>query len=68
VGSQTASAPAKASAIEQINDSLLLQNEMMFKEILMNEQILTLGAISLSQTINSKAALDLMEQLKNGGR
>lgn len=58
--------PSKADSLEKINENILLQNEMLMKEILMGEQTLILDSITLAQKANSKDMVKLMEDLRRG--
>ena len=58
--------PSDNDALEKVNDSLLLGNEMLMKEALMNEQLITLEAISVAQMANSAEMIRLMERLRRG--
>lgn len=65
-GNDFISNPSKADSLEKINDSVLLQNEMLMKEILINEQLIVMDSIALSQKANSKDMIELMEDLRRG--
>lgn len=59
-------APSNTDINEKILESATLQNEMLFKEILMNEQILSMQAIALAQKANSREMVRLMTELRRG--
>jgi hypothetical protein len=67
VGNSFIAEPAAGDAVDKIFDSMLLQNELMLKEYLMGEQILSMEAISLAQKVNSKQMIDKLEKLRRAG-
>lgn len=58
--------PSKTDAMEKINEGILLQNEMLMREYLMNEQTIALEAISLVQKVNSPEMVKMMERMRRG--
>lgn len=58
--------PSKGDALEKINDNLMLQNEMLFREILLNDQSIILESISIAQKANSLDMIELMTDLRQG--
>lgn len=67
VGNSFIAEPASGDAIDKIFDSMLIQNELMLKEYMMGEQILSMEAISLAQKVNSKQMIDKLEKLRRSG-
>lgn len=59
-------APSNGDLNDKIIESVTLQNEMLFKEALMNEQLLSMQAIALAQKANSKDMVELMTALRRG--
>tara|TARA_Y100001963_G_C6787237_1_gene453513 strand:- start:705 stop:2354 length:1650 start_codon:yes stop_codon:yes gene_type:complete len=59
--------PASGDAMDKIFDSMILQNELMLKEYMMGEQMLSMDAISLAQKVNSKYMIDKLEKLRRAG-
>lgn len=58
--------PSKPDALEKINESLALQNDMMVREIIRNDQSIILDAISVAQKANSPEMIELMSNLRRG--
>lgn len=65
-GNDFVTSSSQGDLTEKMTESLALQNEMLLKEILMNEQMLSMEAISLAQKANSKQVVDLMTDLRKG--
>ncbi len=67
-GNDFIASPTKGDALGKINETLILQSEMLLREYLMNEQSLALESISLSQKVNSPEMVKLMSDLRRGKR
>lgn len=65
-GNDFVTSSSQGDLADKMIESLALQNEMLLKEILMNEQVLSMGAISLAQKANSKEMVELMNELRKG--
>lgn len=65
-GNDFVTSASQGDLTEKLTESLTLQNEMLLKEIIMNEQMLSMSAISLAQKANSKQMVELMNELRKG--
>jgi hypothetical protein len=63
-GNDFISSPSSNDAMGKISDSLQLQSEMMMKQYLMNEQMMSIEAITLAQMVNSAEMSKLMSELR----
>lgn len=66
-GNSFISSPTPGGALDKVFESVVLQNEMILKEILMTEQMIALDAIALGQKSNSQDMVSLMENLRRKG-
>lgn len=60
--------PSTGEPTDRILDSLNVQMEIMMQEVLLNDQMIVMEAISLSQRSNSSSTLNKLNGLRNGSK
>jgi hypothetical protein len=60
--------PSTGEPTDRILDSLNVQMELMMQEVLLNDQMIMMEAISLSQRSNSSSTLNKLNGLRNGSK
>lgn len=61
-------APSDTDTTGQVLDAMILQNDLLFQQYLMNEQKMSLQAVSLSQKANSPSMTKLLNELRKEQR